>query len=311
MMGAAQMPRHNDMLLTQAQALALLRNWLGTDVVCQGFEPLEGGICSAVYRLHFECPPFSAVVKLQSDREDDPLPRERKRLEYLHLKTKMPCPRIYLQDDSRKTIPYSFLLLECLPGTNLESTRIAESQRATIEQELAEALLDLHSHKAETFGDIGQAGARRWTDIFLPDLEENRRDIVGLLPDDILEKMDQALPLAETALRDQGDPTLIHNDVWAGNIMVHEREDGWHLSGLLDPVGLRYAEVEMELAYLEAFRTVGQQFFQVYTAQRPLRSGYEYRKLFYWLNTFMIHIWLGFGSEFHDRIATTCDRITT
>jgi len=298
------------MPLTQAQASALLRHWLGTNVICQEIDPLKGGICSAVYRLRFESPPFLAVVKLQSDHKDDPLHRERERLEYLHRQTKVSCPCVYLQDNSREVIPYSFLLLECLPGTNLESAQITEPQRITVERELAEALLDLHSHTAETFRDIGQpTGACRWADIFLPDLEENRRDMAGLVPDSLLEKLDKVLPLAEVALRDQGDPTLIHNDVWAGNIMVHERADGWHLSGLLDPVGLRYAEVETELAYLEAFRTVGQEFFRVYTAQRSLRGGYEYRKLFYWLNTFMTHVWLGFGAEFHGRIATTCDRI--
>jgi fructosamine-3-kinase len=72
---------------------------------------------------------------------------------------------------------------------------------------------------------------------------------------------------------------------------------------------LRYAEVEKELAYLEAFDTVGEEFFRVYTVERPLRSGYEYRRLFYWLNTYMTHVWLGFGPGFRDRIAATCDRI--
>jgi fructosamine-3-kinase len=180
-----------------------------------------------------------------------------------------------------------------------------------MERELAEALLDLHSHTAATFRDIGQpVGVQNWVDTFLPDLEENRRDMEDFLSDALLLKIDCILPLAEGALREQGEPTLIHNDVWAGNIMVHERVDGWHLSGLLDPVGLQYAEVEKELAYLEAFDTVGKDFFRVYTAGRSLRHGYEYRRLFYWLNTYMTHVWLGFGPEFHNRIAKACDEIT-
>jgi fructosamine-3-kinase len=67
--------------------------------------------------------------------------------------------------------------------------------------------------------------------------------------------------------------------------------------------------MEKELAYLEAFDTVGEEFLRVYTAERSLRSGYEYRRLFYWLNTYMTHVWLGFGPGFHERIAATCDRI--
>ena len=91
--------------------------------------------------------------------------------------------------------------------------------------------------------------------------------------------------------------------------MVHERSDGWHLSGLIDPVGLQYADVEKELAYLQAFDTLGETFFSSYTARRPLLPGYEFRRLFYWLNTFMTHVWLGFGAAFHERIVATCDEI--
>jgi len=91
--------------------------------------------------------------------------------------------------------------------------------------------------------------------------------------------------------------------------MVHERGDGWHLSGLLDPIGLKYAEVEKELAYLQAFDTVGPAFFDAYTSHRPLREGFEFRRLFYWLETYMVHVWLGFGAEFRDRVVETSRQV--
>ena len=236
-MAGSEMPRREDAPLTRTQASALLRHWLGRGAACREIEPLEGGFCSAVYRLEFERPPYSAVVKLQTNRQDDPLPRERERLDYLRRHTSVPCPRVYLQDNSRKVIPYSFLVLECLPGTNLESAHLAPPQSVDVERELAEILLDLHSHKAETFHEIGEErGISRWGDKFLPDLAENRGDMEDLLPAAILQKLDRVLPLAEDALRDHGEPTLIHNDVWAGNIMVLERGDRWHLSGLLDRI---------------------------------------------------------------------------
>ena len=91
--------------------------------------------------------------------------------------------------------------------------------------------------------------------------------------------------------------------------MVEQRSDRWHLSGLLDPVGLQYADVELELAYLEAFDTVGEAFFGTYTAARPLRQGYDYRRLFYWLHTYMVHVWLGFRGDFQDRICAVARQI--
>jgi fructosamine-3-kinase len=100
----------------------------------------------------------------------------------------------------------------------------------------------------------------------------------------------------------QGQPTLVHGDIWAGNVMVSQGEDGWHLTGIVDP-GTQYADVEMELAYLEVFNTVGADFFQEYIAHRPLRPVYELRRLFYWLNTYMIHVWIFGDAHYHTMTA--------
>ena len=296
--------------LTLPQATSVLTQWLGHQVTCESMVPLKGGICSPVFRLELNRPPHSAVIKLQDVGEDDPLPRERRRLDYLHEHTKLPCPHVYLQDDSRAIVPYSFLLMECLPGVNLGAAQLRPDQRATVERELAEALLELHSHRQNAFGDIeGRATVSKWTDLFLPDLEEGRQDMRAFLSPAELVELDRAVALAEEALSTSGEPTLIHNDVWAGNIMVREKGDGWHLSGLLDPIGLKYAEVEKELAYLQAFDTVGATFFDTYTSQRPLREGFEFRRLFYWLETYMVHVWLGFGAEFRDRVVETSRQV--
>lgn len=299
--------KHDEMPLSQNQASAILHGWVGAKTPCIGIEALVGGYCSAVYRLTFDRPPYVAVAKLHGSSQDCPLSRESDRLEFLREHTNVPCPRVYSLDTSRSLVPYSFLLLECLPGVSLESVRLTKQQRAPVERELADVVLELHSFTAETFRGIDEPrGPRSWLDVFLPCLEENRRDMQAILPDDLLELLDRVLPLASDALGKHGEPTLIHGDLWAGNIMVHEREDGWHLSGLLDPVGLRYAEVEMELSYLEVFDTVGQEFFDIYGRQRPLRPGYSYRRLFYWLDTFMTHIWLGFGPKYQMRLAAAC-----
>jgi fructosamine-3-kinase len=309
-MSTSSPPERVNAILSPEQAGTLLSHWLGKQVTCDNVERLEGGICSAVFALSFGHPPYSAVVKLQDNPEDDPLPRERARLDYLHQHTNLPCPNVYLQDCSGEVIPYSFLLIERLPGVNLESAQIGPGQREAVECELAAALLELHSHKGSAFGDSEQKQVQdTWAEVFLPDLCDLRKEMDRFLPITVLNDLDRVLPLAEVALRDQGEPTLVHNDVWAGNIMVHQQDDGWHLSGLLDPVGLQYADVEKELAYLQAFDTVGETFFAAYTAAQPLRPGYEFRRLFYWLQTYMLHVWLGFGAEYQERLAATATRV--
>ena len=69
----------------------------------------------------------------------------------------------------------------------------------------------------------------------------------------------------------------------------------------MDWVGARYADIEDELAYMESWGTVTPEFFARYCAGQRVRDGYEFRRLFYWLATYMLHVWL-FGDEHYRQL---------
>jgi len=68
--------------------------------------------------------------------------------------------------------------------------------------------------------------------------------------------VDEAIGRSRSALIDCGRPTLVHGDVWDGNVMVVRENGRWRLAGLLDP-DLQFADAELELAYLEVFIRTG------------------------------------------------------
>lgn len=297
-----------DPTITISQAEAVLSRWLGCAVCCSKVESLHGGYCYGVQRLYFDSPPWQAVIKI--DPGPTGLDREHGNLLYTRCHTRCPCPEPYLADSSLSIIPYGFLLLESLPGKTLESAAVPIDQRRQIDLELADALLDLHSHGRETFGGINDAGTAGWLDIFLPKLLELRQDMQAHLESRVLDLIDAACRAAPEVLADQGPPTLVHGDVWAGNTLIHERPDGWHLSGLIDWPALQYADVEYELSYLEAWQTIGPTFFGQYARVRPLRPGYQRRRLFYWLHTYMLHVWLFGKQRYCDLTARTAEQIS-
>lgn len=92
-------------------------------------------------------------------------------------------------------------------------------------------------------------------------------------------------------------------------MLVVLRDDGWHLSGLIDWPAMQYADVEHELAYLEAWETVTPSFFEHYGRERPLRPGYGLRRLFYWLHTYMLHVWLYGQQRYRDLAAEAAQAI--
>jgi fructosamine-3-kinase len=298
-----------DLELSRAEAQSVLSAWLGYPVNCTGIRRLHGGMVNTVLRLEFDRPPFSAVIKLNTGETD--FAREALALDYLHAHTRFPCPRVYLQDGSASRTPYAFLLLETLPGESLDSLKLPSTDDDEIERQLAEVLLELHSHTRLTFGGINETpGQERWSDIFLARLLEVRHEsaVEARLSPSVLEDVDYDIQLAETALQDQGIPTLIHGDIWDGNVIVRQENGRWRLSGMVDP-DLHYADVEAELAYLEVFGSRRTAFFEAYNAYHPLRSGYPLRRWFYWLHTALVHVWL-FGDGYYcEYLASTAKAI--
>lgn len=290
-----------DLELTIAQAERVLSAWLSTPVVCEQIVPLDGGMVNSVFRLGFDRPPHRAVVKIHGN-ESDTFDSEARALQYLRTETSCPVPSVYLHDSSAHLIPHAFLLLEDVQGDCVHSVDLEPSDRVEIDVQLAEVLARLHQHTGGSWGDVETGGtSETWAGLFAARLTEIRAHpaIAERLNSDVLAAVDEAIGRCRVALVDSGRPTLVHGDVWDGNLMA-VREDGrWRLSGLLDP-DLQFADVELELAYLEVFDNDREAFFAAYTTHHTLRPGYDRRRLFYWLHTALVHVAL-FGDEFFCR----------
>jgi fructosamine-3-kinase len=287
-----------DLELTAAQAERLLEAWLAGPVGCSEIRPLEGGLVNTVFQLEFDRPPHRAVVKLRGS-DGDTFAAEARALEYLRAETACPVPEVYLQDSSARLIPHAFLLIEHVPGVCLKGLDLEPTVRADIDAQLAEVLGELHNHKGTRWGGVDtDEGSRTWVDLFVARLVEAcaHPAVAERLAPDVLARLDEAIDLARPALRESGTPTLVHGDVWDGNLMVHLEDGRWRLTGLLDP-DLQFADVEFELAYLEVFDVPREAFFAAYADHQTLRPGYEQRRLFYWLHTALVHVAL-FGDEF-------------
>ena len=299
-----------DLELTTAHAERLLEAWLSGPVVCSGILPLEGGLVNSVFRLDFDRPPHRAVVKLHGS-EGDTFAAEARALEYLHAATACPVPGVYLHDSSARLIPHAFLLIEHIPGVCLKGLDLDPTERADIDVQLANVLGELHDHTGARWGGLdAREGSGTWADHFAGRLVDARAhpSVAERLAPDVLAQVDRAIDLARPALRDSGTPTLVHGDVWDGNLVVRCVDGRWRLTGLLDP-DLQFADVEFELAYLEVFDDSREAFFAAYADHHALRPGYEQRRLFYWLHTALVHTAL-FGGEFFCRFtARTAEMI--
>jgi fructosamine-3-kinase len=151
-------------------------------------------------------------------------------------------------------------------------------------------LLDLHTHTRETYGPIFDEGRADWAAEFEPRVRDRYENIEGKIDTRTYARIDDILRAFPVIFADQGAPTLVHGDIWATNVMISERAGDWHLKGFVDVAGSFYADVEFELAYLEAFQPIWGPLLTRYAETTPFREGYALRRAAYHLNTMIIHV---------------------
>ncbi len=297
--------------LTEAEAARILAAWLGETRRVRRLRRLTGGCVHTVLEAEFEGPESPVVLKVAHRVEEESIRAEHEVLRYFRAHTGFPVPEPHACDITGDLAPYSWLIMERLPGVHLGEARMLPEDEARIQRAMGEAVAGLHDHTRDAgFGHLvyDDEPHPSWPDYFTELLASNYRDAcdTGLVAPDDLRLCERVVASTPAHLVRTAVPTLVHGDLWATNIMVAGEPGSMRLTGFLDPGGL-FADPEYELAYLEIWHTIDERFFEAYTRRHPLAPGYEHRRLFYWLNTLLLHVWC-FRAEHYARATTDLTR---
>lgn len=128
----------------------------------------------------------------------------------------------------------------------------------------------------------------------------------GRLPREIRRRVESLAGRLEGLIGQAGPPSLIHGDVWGGNVLAAPK--GGRIAAFIDPA-IYYADAEVELAFITLFGCFGDHFFAAYNERRPIREGFfEVRKDLYNLYPLLVHVRL-FGGGYVSSVSATLRRL--
>ena len=187
----------------------------------------------------------------------------------------------------------------------------------SVQRHAGELIARLHGMPRELFGysrdtligPLAQPNpeARAWVPFFrehrlLYMAREAHRE--GSLPSPLFKRIERLAERIEDYLNEPRFPSLLHGDLWTGNVLVREGR----IAGFVDPA-ICCGHPEIELAFTTMFGTFGEAFFEAYESLMPLEPGFhELRASLYNLYPSLVHVRL-FGAGYLAGIERTLARI--
>ena len=280
--------------LTPAEAERIIAHWLGEKRSVQSLQRLTGGCVHTVIECEFEGDESPVVLKVAHRPDEQSIGAEYEALRYFGEHTAFPAPEPLACDISGEAVPYSWLAMERIEGKHLGDAqeRMTEIDMLRIQVDMGEHVGLLHTHSRDAgFGPLFGERSDSWPEHFQAQIASEMRDAwaTGLMHDGDRVTCERIVASIPDQLQRGVRPTLVHGDIWATNIMIGGGLGEMGVSGFLDPGGV-FADPEYELAYLEIWHTVTPHFFEAYTGHQRIAEGYELRRIFYWLNTLLLHV---------------------
>lgn len=270
-----------------------------------GRAPLAGGCIAEIYRVDLDGGE-TVVAKLAApgggsgDKGD--LEIEAWMLRYLAAHSALPVPAVIHADAGLLVMDY---------------IEAGDAIGAGAQEHAAELLAALHGVTAPAFGlardtligPLHQPNAENgsWISFFAEHrlLYMARAALTaGRISAQLMARIGRFADRLDTWLEEPAAPSLIHGDMWGGNVLVR----GDRIAGFVDPA-IYYADAEIELAFSTLFATFGETFFARYNEIRSLRPGFfELRRDIYNLYPLLVHARL-FGGGYAGQVESIVKKI--
>ncbi|ERI93947.1 phosphotransferase enzyme family protein [Clostridiales bacterium oral taxon 876 str. F0540] len=206
--------------------------------------------------------------------------------------TDVPIPKVFYYDQSGQIIKNDFFFMEFVDGVPLNKLRseLTEEQYREISSELGGIMQKIHSIEGSYFGHISQDDKKfdTWDQAFLcmiKDLLADAIDAGVILPYDY-NKIYNMIYEKREVLNAVKMPSLIHKDLWDGNIFVDPKT--FKITGILDCERAVYGDALLDPVC--GFLLNNKAFMKSYKGTILLDKEEEIRAVLYQIYLYLIMV---------------------
>jgi len=253
--------------------------------------PLGGGSINQVYKINTGSGIFCLKFN-QASRFPQMFETEARGLSLLRNAKEIRIPRVITVQTLER---YSYILLEYIE---------AAPKQSCFMQNLGRSLAKLHGNRADLFGldhdnymgALPQSNAEHqtWISFFIEERIEIQVKLArdaGLLSSENQQSFQRLYKRLETFFPYE-KPSLVHGDLWNGNVIVSETGNAC----LIDPA-VYFGHREIDIAMTTLFGGFGGDFYKSYQEAFPMEQNWEERLEVYNLYPLLIHLNL-FGTGY-------------
>jgi fructosamine-3-kinase len=210
-------------------------------------------------------------------------------------KTDVPVAKIIEHDFSGSIIQNNWLLMERLEGNALSEITLWGQSLDKLFYKLGKSIKDVHNIKNTWFGypedPDSDTNEKTWYNAFFKMWSRLLNDIrdTNLYTDNDVKWLKNLLENKKKFFNHNPEPTLLHMDIWAQNILTNMNGD---LTGIVDWDRGLWGDPEIEFSVIEYCGINKPAFWEGYGKTLEITKEYEIRRLFYFLYEHQKYIYI-------------------
>ncbi|HQC54848.1 MAG TPA: phosphotransferase [Clostridia bacterium] len=247
---------------------------------------LGGGSFGRVFKVVTDGSPDVVVMKvcLVSGMHK----KEAAQLYLLSKHSSIKIPKVYFTFDKTNEHPVDCLCMEFVEGkdafTSFGLLFKSKRQKKRFANQVIDAMIGVHNHSNDKFGDIDNPAFDAWQDYYKPfatDIFDKASDLYAnkKLPKYVYDAMTQAWKNYDNIFNEiVSTPALIHGDLNVMNIMVKKP---FEIVAIIDPLNSMFADREYDLFQLNNLTGKCFGLYNTYKEKYPVSKNCDIKCAFY------------------------------